>query len=137
MSDRLDALFQKFVAEARAILIEEAMASFSALAQGGGVVGNGVTVARAKPGPKPKSGAPVKAAKRAKWQKRSAEELAALTKEIIATLKKRPGLRSEQLAATLNTTTKDLALPLSGLVEAGSLKTKGQRRGMQYFPGKG
>ena len=141
MSDKLQALFDEFVSRARTLLIEEAMASFSALAQGGGgqpdpllkAKSEPVVRFRMKPGPKPKSAAPAqKPAKRAKWQKRSPEELEALTKEIISTLKKRPGLRSEQLAATLNTTTKELALPLSGLVEAGTLKTKGQRRGMQY-----
>jgi hypothetical protein len=132
MSDKLTALFEKFVVEARTLLIEEAMASFSALASGGGGQPDPLLKVKGKPGPKPKVPSAAKVAKRAKWQKRSPQELEALTKSIIATLKKSPGLRSEQLATALKTTTKDLALPLGALVEAKQLKTAGQRRGMTY-----
>jgi len=55
MSDKLDALFQKFVAEARQLLIEEAMASFAALAAGGGGQPDPLLKAKGKPGPKPKT----------------------------------------------------------------------------------
>ena len=129
MSDKLDALFQKFVSEARQILIEEAMASFTALAQGGG--GEIPTPFRNKPGPKPKS-APTKAAPKAKWAKRTPEELEALTKSLVAHVRKNPGQRSEQIAEALKTTTKDLSLPLKALVEAKQFKTSGVRRGMTY-----
>ena len=129
----MNALFEKFVAEARTLLIQEAMASFSALAAGGGGQPDPLLKAKGKPGPKPKSAGPAqKPAKRAKWQKRSPEELETLTKSILGALKKSPGLRSEQLAEALKVGTKDLALPLKALVEAKQLRTAGQRRGMTY-----
>ena len=140
MSDKLDALFAEFVTRARALLIEEAMASFSALAQGGGGQPDPLIKAKSEPvvrfrmtpGPKPKSAGTPKPAKRAKWQKRSPEELETLTKWIVTYIKKNPAQRSEQIAEGLSTTTKDLSLPLKALVEAKQLKTVGQRRGMTY-----
>jgi len=130
MSDKLQALFDEFVSRARALLIEEAMASFTALAQGGGGQPDPLLKAKGKPGPKRKIAG--KAAPKAKWAKRSPEELESLTKSILSHLKKNPGQRSEQIAAGLGTTTKDLALPLKALVEAKQLKTAGVRRGMTY-----
>lgn len=130
MSDKLTALFEKFVAEARTLLIEEVQGQLAAMAGGGGGgQPDPLLRAKGKPGPKPKGAAP---AKRAKWQKRSPEELEALSKSVIAYVRKNPGQRSEQIAAALNTTTKDLSLPLSTLVAAKTFKTTGVRRGTVY-----
>lgn len=46
-----------------------------------------------------------------------------------------PGVRIEQINASLGTATKELALPLRQLVDAGTLRTEGQRRGTKYYPG--
>jgi hypothetical protein len=67
---------------------------------------------------------------RAKGAKRTPEELEALTKNVLAHIKKNPGLRVEQIAAALGTSTKELALPIIKLGKA--LKTQGQRRGTKY-----
>jgi hypothetical protein len=130
MSDKLTALFEKFVTEARTLLIEEVQGQLAAMAGGGGGgQPDPLLRAKGKPGPKPKG---AMAPKKAKWAKRTPEELEALTKSLVSYLKKNPGQRSEQIAAGLGTTTKDLALPLGALVEAKQLKTAGQRRGMTY-----
>ncbi len=131
---QIDDLIAEFVTKLRAAIASEAAQAF-AIAGGGGE-SHQPNPRRGKPGPKPKALA-AKPAKRGKWQKRSPEELEALSKSLVSAIKKTPGQRSEHLAALLNTTTKDLALPLGALVTAGSVKTKGQRRGTSYFPGKG
>ena len=71
-----------------------------------------------------------KAKARAKGAKRTPEELEALTNNVLAHIKKNPGLRVEQIAEALGTTTKELALPIIKLGKA--LKTQGQRRGTKY-----
>lgn len=115
----------------RQAIAQEAAAAFATVASGGGGQPDPLNVpVRAKPGPKPKP------AKKAKWAKRTPEEIEALKKDIIKAVLKEPGLRSEQLAAVLNTTTKDLAMPIGALVASGTLKTKGQRRGTSYHPGR-
>jgi hypothetical protein len=48
---------------------------------------------------------------------------------------KHPGLRIEQINKQLNTTTKDLALPIRKMIAEGALKTKGAKRSTQYFAG--
>lgn len=53
---------------------------------------------------------------------------------MLTAVRKAPGQRSEQLAVTLGSTTKDLSLILGKLVDAGALKSKGVRRGTTYFP---
>ena len=52
---------------------------------------------------------------------------------ILAYVRKNPGQRGEHIAAGLATDTKALRSPMKRLVEAGQIKTKGERRGMQYW----
>lgn len=132
---KVDQLIAEFAHNLRAAIAEEAAAAFAQIAAGDRM-GNGIQL-RAKPGPKPKAlAAAPKAAKKAKWAKRTPEEIEGTKQALIKAVLKEPGLRSEQLAAALNTTTKDLALPLGSLVTSGTLKTKGQRRGTTYHPGR-
>ena len=80
-----------------------------------------------KPGRTP---APARMKTRAKGAKRTPDELEALTKNVLAHIKRNPGQRVEQIAAALGTSTKELALPIIKLGKA--LKTQGQRRGTKY-----
>jgi hypothetical protein len=48
---------------------------------------------------------------------------------------KSPGQRGEHIAAGLRTDTKALRGPMKRLIEAGQVRTKGERRGMQYWAG--
>jgi hypothetical protein len=97
---------------------EETVAQFSSLLAGG-QVGNGRSISRA-PKARPKGG------------KRTAEELEAIKKEIVRFVRKNPGLRAEQIAKGLNTTTKELQLPMLALRQDKALKLKGNRRAASY-----
>jgi len=72
---------------------------------------------------------------RGRGSKRTADELDVLADNFHAFVAKHPGLRIEQINKQLNTTTKDLALPIRKLISEGALKTKGEKRSTQYFAG--
>jgi len=72
---------------------------------------------------------------RGRGAKRTSDELDNLMDSFHAFVSKHPGLRIEQINKQLGTTTKDLALPIRKLVAEGALKTKGEKRSTQYFPG--
>jgi len=55
------------------------------------------------------------------------------TDSILAYVRSNSGQRSEQIAAALGTDAKGLRGPMKNLIEAGKVRTKGERRGMQYF----
>jgi hypothetical protein len=50
-----------------------------------------------------------------------------------AYVRSNPGQRGEHIAAALGTDTKSLRGPMKRLIEDSKVKTKGERRGMQYF----
>lgn len=98
---------------------QETVAQFSSLLSGG-QVGNGRSVARVSKA-RPKGG------------KRTSEEIAAFKDTIVAAIRKSPGVRSEQLAKSLGTTTKELQLPMLQLRDEKLIRMKGQKRAAQYF----
>ena len=51
-----------------------------------------------------------------------------------AYVRSNPGQRGEHIAAAMGIDTKVLRAPMKGLIEAGKVRTRGNRRGMQYFP---
>lgn len=69
---------------------------------------------------------------RPKGAKRDASDIEALTNSILSYVRKNPGQRSEQIAAGINVTTKDLVLPVKKLITSKQLKTQGQKRGTTY-----
>jgi hypothetical protein len=72
---------------------------------------------------------------RGRGAKRTSDELDKLADAFHGFVNKHPGLRIEQINKQLGTTTKDLALPIRKLIAEGALKTKGEKRSTQYFPG--
>jgi hypothetical protein len=68
--------------------------------------------------------------------KRTPEDLAALSDRVASFVKTNPGLRIEQINKQLDTTTKDLALPIRKLISDGVITAKGKKRSTTYFPGK-
>jgi len=50
-----------------------------------------------------------------------------------AYVRSNPGQRGEHIAAALGTDTKSLRGPMKRLIEDAKVRTKGERRGMQYF----
>lgn len=75
--------------------------------------------------------------KRPKGAKRPQAELEKMRENVTAFIQKNPGLRVEQINKQLGTVTRDLALPLRRLVAEGVLRTEGEKRSTQYFPGEG
>lgn len=53
--------------------------------------------------------------------------------EVLARVRSNPGERVEQLARALGTTTRELMQPVKRLILAGSLTTRGQKRGTRYY----
>jgi hypothetical protein len=68
--------------------------------------------------------------------KRTPADLAALSDRVAAFVKANPGLRIEQINKQLDTTTKDLALPIRKLISEGAITAKGKKRSTTYFAGK-
>ncbi len=52
---------------------------------------------------------------------------------LLAFVRSNPGQRGEHIAAALATDTKALRGPMKRLIEERKVRTKGERRGMQYF----
>jgi predicted HTH transcriptional regulator len=68
--------------------------------------------------------------------KRTPADLEALSEKVAAFVKANPGLRIEQINKQLDTTTKDLALPIRKLISEGAITAKGKKRSTTYFAGK-
>ena len=89
-----------------------------------------VPLSRPKGGGKAQSSSPKKSGKRIR---RSPEDLEKLADTIMKYVEKHEGCRMEALSAGLGMPAKDVRRPLQILLEEGTLKTKGQKRGTQYF----
>jgi hypothetical protein len=73
---------------------------------------------------------------RAKGEKRTPDEIAALKETFVAFVAKNPGLRIEQIHKQLGTNTKDLQLPIRQLIAEGRVKSVGEKRSTTYKAGK-
>jgi hypothetical protein len=82
------------------------------------------------PGRPRKAGRPAGAGKR---PKRSSEQVDALAARVLAQVRSKQGQRLEQLGQAMKLPTKGLKLPIQKLLAGKKLKTKGQKRGTQYF----
>ena len=69
-----------------------------------------------------------------KRHRRTPGEIESLGAELLAYIAKHPGQRGEQIAAALDTTVSTMRKPMLALIAAKRIGTKGQRRGMTYFP---
>ncbi|HVU04236.1 MAG TPA: DNA-binding protein [Polyangiaceae bacterium] len=114
-----------FVEQLSALVREAAVQSVTE-AFGGGSGGGGTRGAARGPARSGRS--------RAKGQKRTPEELTALVGQLLAAVKAKPGLRMEQIAEGLKSSTQELALPAKKLIAEKKIKTKGERRATKYFP---
>jgi hypothetical protein len=68
--------------------------------------------------------------------KRTPEDLEMLSDKVASFVKANPGLRIEQINKQLDTTTKDLALPIRKLIAEGVITAKGKKRSTTYFAGR-
>jgi len=83
-------------------------------------------------GPKPKPAAP--APKRRAGEKRTPQQLAAITEQVFNYIKSNGGQGVEQIAKALGTSTKELTLPIRKLLADKKIGSKGQKRATRYFP---
>lgn len=94
-----------------------------------GLLGSTPAKTKGKPGPKPKSAAPAAKA----GGRRSAEDVEATGKKVLAFVKANPDQRVEQIAKGLGVSTKELKLPIIKLMSRPTkLVTKGVKRGTTY-----
>lgn len=112
-----------------AAIQESTISNFQAMLSGGAVSSTPARRAPAARAP----GRPA-AKSRPKGAKRTAEEIEAQTKTLLATIKKNPGLRIEEISKLIGVSTKELALPVIKLFEAKAISSKGNRRATRYFP---
>ena len=75
--------------------------------------------------------------RRGRGAKRTSDELDKLSDDFIDFVRANPGLRIEQINKQLQTTTKDLQLPIRKLISEGAIKAKGQKRSTTYFASEG
>lgn len=124
MTPRIQAALDELVAAIQ----ESTLSSFQAMLSGGAV-----TETPARRAPVARAGKPA-AKSRPKGAKRTPEEIEAQTKTLLATIKKNPGLRIEEISKMIGISTKELALPVIKLFESKSITSKGNRRATRYYP---
>lgn len=66
--------------------------------------------------------------------KRPKADIARLEEALAKHIEKNPGQSVEQINKALGTVTNHVRLPLAKLIDAGTVKTKGNRRATRYFP---
>ena len=137
-NNTIDALVSQFVSDLQQAMKRNALEQVLAALQVGDMP------ARRGPG-RPKGagrgpGRPPAAAKPSKAGgriRRSPEDLAALSDQLLAHVKANPGQRGEQIAAALKTDVGTIRPTMHKLIAAKQVRTEGQRRGMTYHPGGG
>jgi hypothetical protein len=99
--------------------------------------GNGAAPARRGPG-RPRGSTTVAApARRSRGGKRTSEEMEAMSSALVSHVQANPGQRGEQIAQALGTDVKTMRLPMLKLIASKAITTRGQRRGMTYYPAGG
>lgn len=156
--DAIQARVNDFVADLEQLVRAAALEAVQAAL--GGASGGGASVAKAgrKPGRKPgrpakapaaapaakaaapaaKAAAPAAKAstKRKKGQKRSKAELAALEAKLDGYVSANAGKRIEEIGKGLSIATSELTRPMKKLMEAGKVRSTGERRATRYYPAK-
>lgn len=127
MTPRIQSIVTQFVENLTLAIQEEGAAAFKAAIGSGGERTSPGRSTRGRPKGRPA------AARRSKGAKRSPEELEALTKQLLAAIKKTPGQRIEHIGKAIGMATKELALPVKKLIAEKKISTKGQRRATTYF----
>jgi hypothetical protein len=135
LNAQLTQLVSKFANDLEALFREQALVAVrSALgdARGGppARVGGGAAKVAAARGRRP--AASKKAGGRGKRVRRTAADLARVEQRIVEHVRKNPGQRAEQIKKALGLGKKDWMLPVSRLIERGSLKSKGEKRSTTY-----
>ncbi len=76
-------------------------------------------------------------ARRGRGGKRSPEELDQMAEQLHAHIQENPGERMEEIARSVGSSTRDLALPVKKLLSDRRIRTEGQKRATRYYPASG
>jgi hypothetical protein len=133
VNSQINKLVEEFVAQVTAVARQAAMDTLtSALGAAGGALarrrGGALAVTAVGRGA---------AARRPTGAKRPQSEIERTKERVHEFIRSNPGLRIEQINKELGTQTRDLALPLRKLIADGAVRTEGEKRSTQYFPGDG
>ena len=118
INERIDA----FVAEITELAKQAALETLA-----GGLAGGGRRVGATPSAPRA----------RRKSGKRSPEEIAETADQLLTYIRENPGQRMEAIAKALDSTTKDLTLPIKKLLSQGHVRVEGQKRATSYYPSAG
>ena len=130
LDQEIQSRIESFLAELSALVKRSAVEAVQlALATDGTVRRRGPGRPRGSgrrgPGRPPKAGG--------KRAKRSSEDVEAMAARVLAQVRSKQGQRLEELGRAMKLPTKGLKLPIQKLLAAKKLKTKGRKRGTQYF----
>lgn len=78
---------------------------------------------------------PKAAAKRGRLERRSSESIARSLDGIVALLRRKPGLRSEEIQKTLGIARNEIARPIALGISTGALRKSGEKRATKYSAG--
>lgn len=133
--DRIEQVVRQMVSQLKEILGDELRAAMNEALDSRGIGGGTSTPAPAPRAAKaaPKAVRAVAKAQPGKRVRRTAEDLERVGSAILEALKKTPGLTSEGIQEATGMSKPEIQKPLEDLRTAKRVKTKGQRRGMQYF----
>ena len=131
--NKLRSLVDQFVADLSACVHEEALETVRA------ALGQPAAPRKRGPGRPRKAGRAKVGRKpgRRTGGRRSAGEVASTGETVLAHIRANPGQRLEEIGRELGVPTKELKRPIANLMQGGSLRTEGQKRGTKYFAGKG
>ncbi len=133
LTPEIERRIQSFVTELDGLIRQAALEAVQVALAGSSP--RATTTAAAKPAKTvaPKSPA---APRRGKSGKRDPGDLAKLVDAVRAHIAQHPGEGVETIGKHMGVATKDLALPITKLLEAKHITRKGARRGTRYFPAK-
>ena len=131
LDERIDRRVRAFVAELQSLIQQAAM---QAVREALDVGRFGRPRAPAPNGAAPRRRAPSPARLSGSKGRRSADQMDLVITRLEEAVRQNPGMRMEQIGATLHATTKTLARPMSKLLASSAVRKTGQKRGVKYFP---
>ena len=130
---QLRALVDQFVEDISSLVRESALEAVEEVL--GQAQGRAARAPRPAGKPKAASRSKARRAKGGRRIRRSPEQMEEIGNAVLKYVKANPGQRLEEIGVGMETDTHDLKRPIFLLIEAGALKTTGQKRGTKYFIG--
>lgn len=67
--------------------------------------------------------------------RRSSQQMERMMRSVQEQVAANPGIRMEQLSAAVGVSTSELRLPVTKLLDQGTIRKKGEKRATEYYPG--